>query len=255
MSRRAGLWTPFAALAALAFPGCDAPAPTASDSATSAVDVPVALDNRGFRPPFDPSNFVAQITNPYLPGIPGTAFHYRSETPDGVEINVVKYTRDTKQILGVTVTVIRDQVFLDGELTEDTFDWEAQDKQGNVWYFGEDTKELENGKVVTTQGSWKAGVDGAKPGIIMLAHPKKGLTYIQEDAPDVAEDRGKALGLNAKVDVPFGSFDHCLQTLEWSLLERGIRDHKFYCAGVGFVKELSPNGGPVTSELVAITHF
>jgi hypothetical protein len=249
---RAGL---LVAAALLVLEACDAGAPTATDPATSGTDAPVDLATGGFRPPFDPSNFVAQITNPYLPGIPGTAFRYRSVTPEGVEINTVRYTRQTKQILGVTVTVIRDQVFLNGELTEDTFDWEAQDKQGNVWYFGEDTKELEDGKVVTTEGSWEAGKNGAKPGIIMLAHPKTGLTYIQEDAPDVAEDRGKALGLNAKVSVPYGSFDHCLQTLEWSLLERGIRDHKFYCSGVGFVKELSPNGGPVTNELVAITHF
>jgi hypothetical protein len=249
---RAGL---LVAVALLVLEACDSGAPTATDPATSGADAPVDLAKGGFRPPFDPSNFVAQITNPYLPGIPGTVFRYRSVTPQGVEINTVRYTHQTKQILGVTVTVIRDQVFLNGELTEDTRDWEAQDKQGNVWYFGEDTKELENGKVVTTEGSWEAGKQGAKPGIIMPAHPKTGLTYIQEDAPDVAEDRGKALGLNAKVDVPYGSFDHCLQTLEWSLLERGIRDHKFYCAGVGFVKELSPNGGPVTNELVAITHF
>jgi hypothetical protein len=245
----------FVAAALLVLEACDAAAPTATDPATPGHAAPVDLAQGGFRPPFDPSNFVAQITNPYLPGIPGTVFRYRSVTPEGVEINTVRYTRQTKQILGVTVTVIRDQVFLNGELTEDTRDWEAQDKLGNVWYFGEDTKELEDGKVVTTEGSWEAGKNGAQPGIIMLAHPKTGLTYIQEDAPDVAEDRGKALGLNAKVDVPYGSFDHCLQTLEWSLLERGIRDHKFYCRGVGFVKELSPNGGPVTSELVAITHF
>jgi len=244
-----------AAAAILVLQACDAGAPTASDPPTNGTDAPVSLDNRGFRPPFDPSNFVAQITNPYLPGIPGTAFHYRSETPEGVEINVVRYTRRTKQILGVTVTVIRDQVFLNGELTEDTRDWEAQDKDGNVWYFGEDTKELENGKVVTTEGSWEAGVNGAQPGIIMLAHPKTGLTYIQEDAPDVAEDRGKALSLKAKVSVPFGSFDHCLQTLEWSLLELGVRDHKFYCPGIGMVKEASPKHGHITSELFAITHF
>jgi hypothetical protein len=246
---------PSLAAAILILQACDTRTPTAPGSPTSGIDAPVALDNQGFRPPFDASSFVAQITNPYLPGIPGTAFHYRSETPEGVEINVVKYTRQTKQILGVTVTVIRDQVFLDGELTEDTFDWEAQDTEGNVWYFGEDTKELENGQVVSTQGSWEAGVNGAKAGIIMLAHPKTGLTYIQEDAPDVAEDRGKALGLKAKVDVPYGSFDHCLQTLEWSLLELGVREHKFYCPGVGFVEEVSPKGGHVTNELVAITHF
>src|SRR5262249_48919814 len=163
------------AAALLLLAACDAGAPTANDPATSRTDGPLDLaTTRGFRPPFDPSNFVAEITNPYLPGKPGTLLRYRSETPEGVEINTVRYTHQTKQILGVTVTVIRDQVFLNGELTEDTRDWEAQDKQGNVWYFGEDTKELENGQVVTTEGSWEAGKNGAKPGIIMLAHPKSG---------------------------------------------------------------------------------
>jgi hypothetical protein len=171
-----------------------------------------------------------------------------------VEINDVIVTRDTKQILGVTVTVVHDQVFLNDELTEDTFDWQAQDKQGNVWYFGEDTKELENGQVVSTEGSWEAGVNG-NPGIIMLAQPKTGLGYIQEDAPDIAEDRAKALSLKSNIDVPFGSFDHCLQTLEWSLLEPGVREHKFYCPGVGFVAEVQPKGGRISSELFSITHF
>ena len=204
--------------------------------------------------PFDPSSFVAHIDNPYLPQTPGTVYRLRSETPDGVEINVITITRDTKVILGVAATVVHDQVFLDGELSEDTFDWEAQDGQGNVWYFGEDSREIENGQVVSTEGSWEAGVNGARPGIIMLAHPKTGLGYVQEDAPDVAEDRAKALSLKSKVDVPFGSFDHCLQTMEWSLLERGVREHKFYCPGVGFVEEVQPKGGRISSELVSITH-
>jgi hypothetical protein len=205
--------------------------------------------------PFDPSNFVAVIYNPYLPRVPGTVYRYRSETPDGVEINRVRVTHNTKQILGVTVRVIHDQVFLNHELTEDTFDWEAQDKDGNVWYFGEDSKELENGQVVSTQGSWEAGVNGAHPGIIMLAHPQPGLSYIQEDAPNVAEDRARVLSLKAKVEVPYGSFDHCLQTMEWTLLEHGDREHKFYCPGVGTVEEVHPAGGHITNQLISITRY
>jgi hypothetical protein len=244
-----------AAMLVLLILGCDTPSSPASDPGLSGADQLPVPEASLVKISFDPSNFVAQIDNPYLPLSPGTAFHYRSETPDGVETNDVIVTRDTKQILGITVTVVHDQVFLDGELTEDTFDWQAQDKQGNVWYFGEDTKELENGEVVSTEGSWEAGVNGAHPGIIMLAHPKTGLTYIQEDAPDVAEDRAKVLSIKSKVDVPYGSFDHCLQTLEWSLLELGIREHKFYCPGVGFVEEVQPKGGRIISELVSITHF
>ena len=232
---------------------CDTPSSPATDATT--VDQPSSPEARLGGVPFDASNFVPHIDNPYLPQVPGTVYRLRSETPDGVEINVITITRDTKQILGVTVTVVHDQVFLDGELTEDTFDWEAQDKQGNVWYFGEDTKELENGQVVSTEGSWEAGVNGARPGIIMLARPKTGLTYIQEDAPDVAEDRAKALSLKSRVDVPYGSFDHCLQTQEWSLLEHGVREHKFYCPGVGLVEEVQPKDGRISNELISITHF
>ncbi len=243
----------------LTLQACDARAPTGPttslpgatpvDPSAATADVRTSIN-----PPFDPSNFVAAITNPYLPMTPGTLFHYRSETPDGVEINLVRVTRQTKQILGVTVTVIHDQVFLDGDLTEDTFDWEAQDRQGNVWYFGEDSKELENGQVVSTEGSWEAGKQGAHAGVIMFAHPQLGKAYVQEDAPDVAEDRAKALSLKAKVDVPFGHFQNCLHTQEWTLLEHD-REHKFYCPGVGLVEERHPAGGNITNELVAITHF
>jgi hypothetical protein len=164
----------------------------------------------------------------------------------------VRVTRDTKSILGVRTTVIHDQVFLDGELTEDTFDWEAQDAAGNVWYFGEDAKELENGVVVSTEGSWEAGVAGALPGVIMLAHPEPGRTYDQERAPDVAEDRAKVLGVKASVIVPYGHFTGCVHTQEYTLLVPGDREHKFYCPGVGLVEEVTPKGGNVKNELVAI---
>jgi hypothetical protein len=255
MVRYAGAASSWAAMLALLVQGCDAPSSPASEAGQAGSEALPVTAASLVQIPFDPSNFVPLIDNPYLPQTPGTAYHYRSETPDGVETNDVIITRDTKQILGVAVTVVHDQVFLDGELTEDTFDWEAQDKQGNVWYFGEDSKEIENGQVVSTEGSWEAGVNGAHPGIIMLAHPKTGATYVQEDAPDVAEDRAKALSLKAKVDVPYGSFDHCLQTMEWSLLELGVREHKFYCPGTGFVEEEQPKGGRIASELVSITHF
>jgi hypothetical protein len=146
-------------------------------------------------------------------------------------------------------------VFLNGELTEDTFDWEAQDGKGNVWYFGEDSKELENGVVVSTEGSWEAGVDGAHAGVIMLAHPQTGQAYVQEDAPDVAEDRAKVLSTKATAEVPFGRFTGCVQTQEWSLLEHGDREHKFYCPGTGLIEEVHPAGGHITNQLLSITHF
>jgi hypothetical protein len=202
---------------------------------------------------FDPANFVATIDNPYFPLIPGTVFHYRSETSDGVETGEVEVTHATKQILGVTTTVVHDRVSLDGELTEDTFDWFAQDQQGNVWYFGEDSKEIEDGQVVSTEGSWQAGVNGAEPGIVMLAELKSGTSYRQELAPDVAEDMARVLGRKASVSVPYGDFEGCLHTLEWTPLEPGVREHKFYCPGVGLVLEVAPREGHGRNELIAIT--
>jgi hypothetical protein len=241
---------------AILIPACDGVPPTAADGTTG--NPPIAGGQTAdvqVRPVFDPSSFVPTITNPYLPHMPGTLYRLRSRTPDGIEINLIRVTHRTKPILGVNATVVHDQVFLNGELTEDTFDWEAQDGQGNVWYFGEDSKELEHGVVVSTEGSWQAGVDGAHPGVIMLAHPKTGDAYVQEDAPDVAEDRAKVLGTKATVDVPFGHFTGCVQTMEWSVLEHGDREHKFYCPGTGMVEEVQPAGGRISNQLLSISHF
>jgi hypothetical protein len=205
-------------------------------------------------PVFPPaSDFVAKITNPYLAFAPGRKFHYRSETAAGVEINIVEVTKQTKRILDIDTTVLHDQVFLNGELTEDTFDWVAQDKNGNVWYFGEDTKEFLPGGVVSTEGSWEAGKSGS-PGIFMLANPEVGLQYKQEDAPGIAEDVGKVTSLSEPVAVSFGTYDGCLQVDEWSLVEAGPRDHKFYKSGVGLVLEVLSRGKKNTErvELTAI---
>jgi hypothetical protein len=239
-----------AAAAALVTLGCDTSSPTGVRDQATGEPALVKTAN----PEFDPDNFVSAVTNPYLTLTPGTTFHYRSETPDGLELNDVTVTHDSKQILGVDVTVVHDQVFVDDELTEDTFDWYAQDKDGNVWYLGEDTKELEDGVVVSTEGSWEAGVGDNRPGIIMLAHPKTGLFYHQEIAPEIAEDVARVLSLKAKVDVPYGEFDGCLRTLESTLLERGVHEHKFYCPGVGLVLEVHPKEHHTRVELVDITH-
>jgi hypothetical protein len=238
-------------IAALVTMGCDTPSPTSVKDQGAGDPVSVKTAN----PEFDPDNFVSGITNRHLMLTPGTTFHYRSETPDGLELNDVSVTRDIKQILGVDATVVHDQVFVDGELTEDTFDWYAQDRDGNVWYLGEDTKELENGEVVSTEGSWEAGVGDNRPGIIMLAHPKTGLFYHQEIAPDVAEDVARVLSLKAKVDVPYGTFDGCLRTLESSLVELGVHEHKFYCPGVGLALEVHPKEHHTRVELTDISHF
>lgn len=198
--------------------------------------------------------FVAVVDNPYYPLIPGTTFEYRAETDEGVETNTVEIASRTKTILGVAATVVHDQVFLDGELTEDTFDWYAQDTEGNIWYLGEQSCEVEHGQCVSTEGSWEAGVNGALPGIIMWADPAahQGETYQQEFLEGTAEDVAKVIGLDAKVDTPYGSFTGCLQTMDWSPLETASREHKFYCPGTGLVVEVAPSSGHERSELVGI---
>jgi len=199
--------------------------------------------------PFDAANFVGAVQNPFLPLVPGTILTYRQVTPDGVETNTVEVTHDTKTILGVTTYVVHDQVFLEGALSEDTFDWMAPDKDGNVWYFGEDTKEI--GPPVSTQGSWEAGKNGAMPGILMLAHPKVGNSYLQEDAPGVVADQGKVMDLSASVTVPYGTFTNCIKTQESTPIEPGDRAFKIYAEGIGTVVEI-PNKSEGRVELIAV---
>ena len=204
---------------------------------------------------FDPNNFVKKIDNPYFPLKPGTTFTYRGETEGTPTKDVTIVTHQTKEILGVTTTVVHDRVYEDGVLTEDTFDWYAQDKQGNVWYFGEDTKELdENGNVVSTEGTWQAGVNGAEPGIVMLAHPHKGDKYQQEFAAGVAEDMAQVLGFKNSLCVKYGCFKHVLVTKEWTPLEPGVVENKYYAKGVGFIYSEMVKGGDETLELVRIRH-
>ncbi|HWR36426.1 MAG TPA: hypothetical protein VN622_11210 [Clostridia bacterium] len=191
------------------------------------------LGGEAYDPVIDPANFSTEIDNPYFPLKPGTIFIYEGKTPDGVEHNEVAVTRKTKVILGVTCVEVHDTVRVNGELTENTLDWYAQDKEGNVWYFGENSEELSEGLVVSLEGSWTAGVDGAKPGIIMEAHSVVGDFYRQEFSLGTAEDLAAVVGLDKTVSVPAGSFHHSLETEETTPLEPGAREHKFYAQGVG----------------------
>lgn len=203
-----------------------------------------ALFSKTVQPPDFPGaeNFVTGITNPYLAYEPGTVFNYCGETEEGTEEIVVTVTHQAKVIMGVTTTVIRDQVYLEGELIEDTFDWIAQDEAGNVWYFGELSQEIEDDEVISTEGSWEAGVDGALPGILMLAEPEPGMSYAQEYAPDIAEDQARVKNVDASVSIDYGDFDGVLRTVEWNPLEPGSREYKYYAPNVGLVLETSING-------------
>jgi hypothetical protein len=220
------------------------------------VSIAVAGSEAKKRPPqIDPDNFVSEVTNPYFPLEPGTTFVYEGETEGVPTREVVYVTNATKVILGVTTTVVHVQSFEDGVLIEETFDWFAQDVEGNVWYFGEDTKELdEAGNIVSTEGSWEAGLNSAQPGIIMLADPKKGKRYQQENAPGVAEDMAQVRRLNASVCVPYGCFDNVLVTKEWTPLEKGVVENKYYAPGIGFILSVTVKGGDERLELVSISH-
>ncbi len=205
-----------------------------------------------YEPPFNPSAFVADITNPYFPLVPGTTFRYEEEAEDGMEEIIVEVTHDTREIAGVTARVVRDRVYLDGELIEDTVDWYAQDAAGNVWYLGEETCEFEGGECASTAGSWEAGVDGAVPGIVMPADPTVGQAYYQEFYEGEAEDRARVLSTSEAVTVPYGSFTSCVETEDTTPLDPDVLERKYYCADVGTVLEVTVETGG-RGELVEIT--
>lgn len=201
--------------------------------------------------PLDPADFVAEIDNPYWPMKPGYRWVYTETDEEGNEMQVdVTVTSDTKNILGISATVVHDVVTQDGDVIEDTFDWYAQDVDGNVWYLGEDTKESEDGVVVSTEGSWEAGVDGAQAGILVPANPEVGMAYRQEYYAGEAEDNGKVLALNEHVEVPYGAFDGCLQTEDTTPLEPDVLEHKYYCRDVGPVLAVDVASGVGREELV-----
>ena len=222
--------------------GASSPTPT----------VPPTTGSGIYEPSIDPSAFTSVVDNPYLPWLPGSRWVYEGESEGQRERIEVTVTDRTREVMGVTCVVVRDTVTIDGELAELTFDWYAQDAEGNVWYFGEETAEYENGKVATTEGSWEAGVDGAQPGILMFASPEIGEPYRQEYYAGHAEDMGKVVKLGETVMVPFGSFEDVLVTEDWTPLDRKLLEHKFYAPGVGVVLERSLKG---PKELVQLVEF
>lgn len=199
----------------------------------------------------DPADFVTRVTNSYWPMAPGSQWIYRETDAEGANRRVrITVTRNEKRILGIPVTVVRDIVSEDGALVEATWDWYAQDTAGNVWYMGEDTKTYEAGKVVSTEGSWKAGVDGAQPGIVVPGRPKVGQRYRQEYYAGKAEDQGMVLSLKARATVPFGSFTRLLRTRDTTPLEPNLVENKYYAKGVGPILTRDVSGGTGREELV-----
>jgi hypothetical protein len=235
--------------------GCGGSSGTADGNAGgSAKTMQKTTQPASYSPHIDPADFTTKIDNKYFPLKRGTTLVYRGKTKDATVGDVVAVTSDTKQIMGVDCVVVDDKVTEDGKLAEHTYDWYAQDKKGNVWYFGEDSKEINNGKVTSTEGSWEAGKNGAKPGTIMPAHPKVGHTYRQEYSKGVAEDMARPLKLDGSASVPYGSFDHTLVTYEWTPLDPNVSAHKYYAAGVGTILEAAAKGPPERLELVDVKH-
>jgi hypothetical protein len=200
----------------------------------------------------DPAKFTVEIDNRYWPMAPGTRWTYREVDEEGKELEVVvTVSAETKEIAnGVTARVVRDTVTEDGELIEDTFDWYAQDDEGNIWYLGEDTAEFEGGKIKTKAGSFEAGVDGALPGIIMPADPADGMTYRQEYYKGEAEDNGEVLSVEEQAEVPAGSYDGVLLTKDTITIEPNVLEYKLYAPRIGPVLVFGVSGGGGREELV-----
>ncbi len=199
-----------------------------------------------YDPVIDPANFVSGIDNRYTPFPPGAFREYEKRTVEGVERIRVEVLPETREIMGVTVMTLRDTVTLNGVLIEDTKDWLAQDKNGNVWYFGEIVQNFEDGRLANLDGSFEAGKDGAKPGFWSKAAPRVGETYRQEWAPGEAEDVVEVVSLDAKdTHVPFSqnATGPILKTRDTTPLSPGVDEFKYYVPGIGFALEVKPATG------------
>ena len=230
--------------AASALTGCVGSTPSPTSLPRS--DDPVTLD---------PADFTTEIDNPYWPMEPGTRWSYVELDPEGGELTVeVTVTSETRTIAnGIEARVVRDTVRQDGEIVEDTFDWYAQDATGAIWYLGEDTAEFEDGEIVSRDGSFEAGVDGALPGIAVPADPEPGMEYRQEYAAGEAEDNGAVLSIDELVEVPYGRFEGALLTRDTNALEPDVAELKLYAPGVGPVLTLDISGGSGREELLDVT--
>jgi len=244
------------------------PSPVSSMVITAAFLVSSPTMARTVSIPFSASNFTnsTTINNSYFPLVPGTTYTYKADIPDGCEVDVMRVTYDTRVMDGVTTVVVDDRVYDaavcrtgPANLVERTLDYYAQDNAGNVWYMGEDTFDCQGANNCTVgDGAWIGGVNGAQPGIIMLANPRKGDTYRQEYLPGVAEDQATVDGLGVTAtptrdDAYRSSYSNCLVTKEFTDLEKGARGSKTYCPGIGVVIDTDHHGKAIRSELVSIS--
>jgi hypothetical protein len=205
-------------------------------------------DGGDYRPELDPAGFAPAVDNPWYPLVPGTTKVFEGDR-ERVEIEVLA---ETRQVMGITATVVLDRTYEDGELVEETYDWFAQDAAGNVWYLGEDTREFVDGEAVNTNGAWEAGVDGALPGIVMLAEPAVGEAYRQEYFAGEAEDMGEVIRVDETLVVGGVTYTDVVVTRDWSPLEPEVIEEKYFAAGVGEIRAVKVAGGKGGEDLVEI---
>jgi hypothetical protein len=215
-----------------------APTPTK----TAPVKNPLTIA-ANYNPKINPAKFTNRVTNKYFALTPGQTIRYRGIRDGKPTEHAFTVTHETKVVMGVRCSVISDIVTQNHSLVEKTTDWYAQDAAGNVWYFGEDTAEYQNGVVTSTAGTWEAGVDKAKPGIVMPAVPRLGDAFRQEYRPGVALDEAKILSVNARVSVPAGTFSGAVVTFDKNPLDPSKKEKKWYVPGVGYVQAILHGGG------------
>jgi hypothetical protein len=215
--------------------------------------LPVFGPGSTYKPKFEPADFSPNVTNPMFPLKVGRTLVYTGVKDGKKALNIATTTNRTQKIDGVITRVVEDRLYLDNVLEERTSDYYTQDRCGNVWYFGEDTATLDaHGRVVSTDGSFHAGVDGAQPGVFMQARPQLGRRFRQEWSPGNAEDTFKVIDLSAPVTVPYGSFKDALRTEETTALEPAVVDNKYYVTGIGEVFEGAVKGPKEALRLIEI---
>ena len=229
---------------------------TAKDQLEARRELVDGLDEERYNPAIDPANFLspaetAARPNPLYPLIPGTTMNYRSVTGTDTSTTAITVTRETRVLMGVTCIVVRNTNKVNGVVHEDTADFFAQDRSGNVWYFGENTAEYVDGLIAKIDGSWLAGVNGARPGIAMFATPTVGKVYRQELLFTEAEDAAEIAALNESVTVPAGTYANCLKTEDFTPIEPDALEFKYYAPGVGNVLTVDSRTGKRT-ELISV---
>lgn len=247
--------TAMPALALALVAGCSSSTPTAAPSPTPSTPSPTPTPSPTYAVDVVPADFSPDVTNPWFPLPPGRVLEYRGVQEDGPVRELLTVSDETEKVDGVTCRTVLDRLYVDGELSETTKDFYAQDRQGTVWYFGEDTAELDaDGSMVTTEGTFHAGVTGALPGILMTATPVVGETHRQEYLRGYAEDFYAVELLSTSVVTPYKAFrTGVLRTREWTPLESGVVSKKWYVRGLGVVREANTTGPKEELSLVRVS--